>query len=138
MRSTAVRAAKVIIFQLLPPGVRGTDEESIRLERPVILDPCKKEDCDLLAFQADERPILHPLYADDPIAKERVEKSKILLNMGRPPLRELSQKEIRELRRGRRQGKVFRDLAYQFGVSVWTAHRLCKGQLRRTCRKRIL
>jgi|SRR5208337_1455106 len=71
-------------FPLLPPGIRGTDEESIKLEKPVILDPCKKEDCDLLAFQADGRPILHPLYADDPIAKERVETSKILLNIDHP------------------------------------------------------
>jgi len=53
--------------------------------------------------------------------------------LGRPPLRELNQKEIRELRRVRRQGKPFRHLAKQFGVSVWTAHTLCKGQLRQTC-----
>lgn len=71
-------------FPLLPPGIRGTDAESIKLERPVILDPCKKEDCDLLAFQADGRPILHPLYADDQVAKERVETSKILLNIDHP------------------------------------------------------
>jgi hypothetical protein len=71
-------------FPLIPPSVRGTDEESIKLERPVILDPCKKEDCDLLAFQADGRAILHPIYADDPIAKERVETSKILLNIDHP------------------------------------------------------
>ena len=55
--------------------------------------------------------------------------------LGRPPLRELNQKEIRELRRVRRQGKPFRHLAKQFGVSVWTAHTLCKGQLRHTCRQ---
>jgi len=57
--------------------------------------------------------------------------------LGRPPLRDLSQKEMRELRRGRRLGTSFRDLAKQFGVSVWTAHRLCKRQLWRTCRQRI-
>lgn len=38
----------------------------------------------MLAFQADGRPILHPLYADDPVAKERVETSKILLNIDHP------------------------------------------------------
>jgi DNA invertase Pin-like site-specific DNA recombinase len=57
--------------------------------------------------------------------------------LGRPPLRDLSQKEMRELRRGRRLGTSFRDLAKQFGVSVWTAHGLCKRQLWRTCRQRI-
>jgi len=71
-------------FPLLPPGIRGTDESSMKLERPVILDPCKKEDCDLLAFQADGRPILNPVYAADPIAKRRVEESKILLNIDHP------------------------------------------------------
>jgi hypothetical protein len=71
-------------FPLIPPSVRGTDEESIKLERPVILDPCKKEDCDLLAFQADGRPTLNPVYAADLIAKERVEKNKILLNIDHP------------------------------------------------------
>jgi hypothetical protein len=71
-------------FPVIPPSVRGIDDESIKLERPLILDPCRKENCDLLAFQADGRPILHPLYADDPIAKERVETSKILLNLDHP------------------------------------------------------
>jgi hypothetical protein len=50
----------------------------------MILDPCKKEDCDLLAFQADGRPILNPEKATDPLAAERVEKSKILLNLDHP------------------------------------------------------
>ena len=51
---------------------------------PVILDPCKKEDCDLLAFQGDGRPVLNPAYADDPIARRRVEDSKVLLNLDHP------------------------------------------------------
>jgi DNA invertase Pin-like site-specific DNA recombinase len=46
--------------------------------------------------------------------------------LGRPPLRRLTPKEIGELRRERRRQNVpFRNLARQFGVSVWTAHRLC-------------
>lgn len=71
-------------FPLLPPGVRGTDENSVKLERPVLLDPCRKEDCDLLAFQADGRPVLNPANADDPIARRRVEESKVLLNLDHP------------------------------------------------------
>ncbi len=50
-------------------------------------------------------------------------KGKIL---GRPALRRLSRAEIAVLRRERTKRKVpFRTLATQFGVSVWTAHKLC-------------
>ena len=46
--------------------------------------------------------------------------------LGRPPLRKLTRAEVRELRRQRTQHNVpFRDLSKKFGVSVWTAHRLC-------------
>ena len=48
--------------------------------------------------------------------------------LGRPPLRKLSRKESRELKKERVQRNVpFRVLAKKFGVSVWTAHRLCGG-----------
>jgi DNA invertase Pin-like site-specific DNA recombinase len=47
--------------------------------------------------------------------------------LGRPPLRKLTAGETRELRRQRVQHKVpFRVLAKNFGVSVWTAHVLCR------------
>jgi DNA invertase Pin-like site-specific DNA recombinase len=46
--------------------------------------------------------------------------------LGRPPLRELLRTDIQEIRRLReRRGTPFRALAKQFGISVWTAHRLC-------------
>ncbi len=46
---------------------------------------------------------------------------------GRPPLRKLTAGEQRELRRQRVQHKVpFRVLAEKFGISVWSAHRLCR------------
>jgi DNA invertase Pin-like site-specific DNA recombinase len=46
--------------------------------------------------------------------------------LGRPPLRTLSRNETTALRRERVEGKLpFRTLAQKFGVSVWTAHRLC-------------
>ena len=46
--------------------------------------------------------------------------------LGRPPLRTLTGKETADLKRDRRLNKVpFRELAKNFGVSVWTAHRLC-------------
>jgi DNA invertase Pin-like site-specific DNA recombinase len=49
--------------------------------------------------------------------------------LGRPPLRKLTPRETRELRKERVQRNVpFRALAKKFGVSVWTAHRLCAGR----------
>ena len=49
--------------------------------------------------------------------------------LGRPPLRKLTQKEIAELKRlRRRENTPFRELAQKFGVSVWTAHRLCTSR----------
>jgi len=46
--------------------------------------------------------------------------------LGRPPLRALKSMEISQLRRERREGKLpFRTLATRYGISVWTAHRLC-------------
>jgi DNA invertase Pin-like site-specific DNA recombinase len=49
--------------------------------------------------------------------------------LGRPPLRKLSVAEARQLRTDRLQRRVpFRVLAERFGVSVWTAHRLCVGR----------
>ena len=49
--------------------------------------------------------------------------------LGRPPLRKLTRIEVTELRRQRTQRRVpFRDLAKKFGVSVWTAHRMCAGR----------
>src|SRR6266481_4238088 len=49
--------------------------------------------------------------------------------LGRPPLRRLTPKEIAGLRRQHTREKLpFRILAKKFGVSVWTAHRLCAGR----------
>jgi hypothetical protein len=46
--------------------------------------------------------------------------------LGRPPLRKLTRTEVPSLKRQRVRDKIpFRTLARDFGVSVWTAHRLC-------------
>ena len=48
--------------------------------------------------------------------------------LGRPPLRDLDAGEIAKLRRERTRKRIpFRDLAHKYGVSLWTAHRLCGG-----------
>ena len=49
--------------------------------------------------------------------------------LGRPSLRKLSRAESRQLRQERAQRNIpFRALAQKFGVSVWTAHRLCSSR----------
>lgn len=68
-------------FPLLSPGLRASGKNRLRVEKPVILDPCKAGDCDLLAFQSDGRPVLNPVFAADATAAMRVEASKILLNL---------------------------------------------------------
>ena len=47
--------------------------------------------------------------------------------LGRPPLRMLGPKDVAELRKERVRRKVpFRTLAMKYGISVFTAHRLCE------------
>jgi DNA invertase Pin-like site-specific DNA recombinase len=46
--------------------------------------------------------------------------------LGRPPLRKLKGKDVADLRRQRVHEKLsYRALAKKFGISVWTAHRIC-------------
>lgn len=71
-------------FPLLGAGQRASGKNKLRVEKPVILDPCKQADCDLLAFQVDGRPILNPAYTSDPIAIRRVNESLLLLNLDHP------------------------------------------------------
>jgi hypothetical protein len=71
-------------FPLLQPIQRATKNSNLHLERPVILDPCVQADCDLLAFQADGRPVLNPNFATDQIALKRVNESKLILNLDHP------------------------------------------------------
>jgi hypothetical protein len=71
-------------FPLLGLGPRATGRNKLKVEKPLILDPCNESDCDLVAFQADGRPVLNPAHSADPIALRRVEESKILLNLDHP------------------------------------------------------
>lgn len=71
-------------FPLLAPGLRAKGKNKLRNEKPVILDPCKAADCELLAFQTDGRPVLNPVFAGNAVALRRVEESLILLNLDHP------------------------------------------------------
>lgn len=53
------------------------------------------------------------------------------VRLGRPPLKNLTASEIRQLRRDRRRARTsFSTLAHKYGVSVWTAFQLCKRGIR--------
>lgn len=71
-------------FPLLPPGRQATWRLQTRRERPVLLDPCDKNDCDLISFQPDGRPVINPIRSTDTIASERLQESMILLNLDHP------------------------------------------------------
>jgi DNA invertase Pin-like site-specific DNA recombinase len=48
--------------------------------------------------------------------------------LGRPPLRDLEASEISRMKHERKRKQIaYRELARKYGVSVWTAHRLCRG-----------
>ncbi len=51
--------------------------------------------------------------------------------LGRPPLRVLNPRDVAALRKERARTRApFRELAMKYGVSVWTAHKLCRGKER--------
>lgn len=75
-------------FPLLPGSPRATDSPGLATEKPVILDPCSKVDTELLEFLPDGRPVLSRRHFADPIAKLRVEQSKLLLNLDYPTFNE--------------------------------------------------
>jgi len=56
-------------------------------------------------------------------------------SLGRPPLRSLTAAEIKELRKRRKEKRIsYRELAKAFGVTVWTAYKICSSKKKRlTC-----
>jgi hypothetical protein len=72
------------VFPLLAPGKMATSKSDLQDERPLILDPCNRKDCQLVAFQSDGRPVLNPVFAGDAEAVRRLDESKILLNLDHP------------------------------------------------------
>jgi DNA invertase Pin-like site-specific DNA recombinase len=56
-------------------------------------------------------------------------------SLGRPPLRSLTSREVKELRRQRKEKRIsYRELAKAFSISVWSAHRLCSSSKKRGAR----
>lgn len=79
-------------FPLDCAQVRATSKAEFDKENPILLDPCEPEDCALVAFQSDGRPVIHPDFAKDPNACHRMDLSKILLNLDHPEFNKLREK----------------------------------------------
>jgi hypothetical protein len=75
-------------FPLLGGQVHATTKADIAIENPVLLDPCNSNDCDLLEFQPDGRPVVSPSQRDNLDTCYRVEQSKLLLNLDFPTFNE--------------------------------------------------
>ncbi len=95
-------------FPLLAGPDHATTKAEISLEKPVLLDPCNKDDCELLEFQPDGRPVVAADSRENPESCDRVEKSKLLLNLDFPTFnedREALYNQIKQLvERGDRYG----------------------------------
>jgi DNA invertase Pin-like site-specific DNA recombinase len=50
------------------------------------------------------------------------------VKLGRPALTRLSSSDITSMREQRATGVTFREIAKEFGTSVWTVHKLCSQQ----------
>lgn len=51
----------------------------------------------MVAFQADGRPVLDPRYANDPVARRRLEESKLLLNLDHPDFNAQRERLLHEI-----------------------------------------
>ena len=71
-------------FPLLDERVRATGKKATKAERPLLLDPCDKDDCERLSFEADGRPVVSPAFEGNELAEKKVEISKIVLNLDHP------------------------------------------------------
>jgi hypothetical protein len=87
-------------FPLLNNSPHAKSIRELPDEKPVLLDPCNPDDVDLLAFSPDGRPAIAPKFHLDKIAKSRLEKSNLLLNLDYPTFnegREILYNKIKDL-----------------------------------------
>ncbi len=75
-------------FPLIASSQYATCFNDIRNEIPMLLDPCNRDDVELLVFHPDGRPVLSPRFQHDTVARERVETSNLLLNLDYPTFNE--------------------------------------------------
>lgn len=106
---TGLTGGKGDQFPLMGGDAHATTKSEVSTEQPVLLDPCCEDDCALIEFQPDGRPVVSARYRHHPDACFRVEQSKLLLNLDFPTFnedREILYNRIRTLvERGDKYGK---------------------------------
>lgn len=75
-------------FPLRTGSTHATSEAELVNDVGQIIDPCDEDDVKLLAFQPDGRPVVHPAHRDSAEVRQRVEVSKLLLNLDFPTFNE--------------------------------------------------
>jgi len=75
-------------FPLLAGCNHAVNLAEIDDESPVLLDPCNRGDVELLEFLPDGRPVLSQTHAADMVARDRVGRSNLLLNLDFPTFNE--------------------------------------------------
>lgn len=75
-------------FPLVNEANRAHKLTNIRIEQPMLLDPCNRYDCELLSFNPDGRPTIAKRFEHDALAKERVKISNLVLNLDFPTFNE--------------------------------------------------
>jgi hypothetical protein len=85
---TGFKGGKSNQFPLINEQPHARTKEDIAQENPVLLDPCNSNDCDLLEFQPDGRPVVSLKHSDNQVTCYRIEQSKLLLNLDFPTFNE--------------------------------------------------
>lgn len=75
-------------FPLLDGTKHATRLAEISQELPVLLDPCNRQDVELLVFLSDGRPVISPEFSNNATAQIRVKTSNLLLNLDYPNFNE--------------------------------------------------
>ena len=107
--ATGITGGKGDKFPLLNGQSHGTTKAETGPESPVILDPCIEEDCTLLEFQADGRPVVSPGSKANKVDCHRVEQSKLLLNLDFPTFNEDREALYNSIRKLVKRGDSYGD-----------------------------
>ena len=101
-------------FPLLNDQNHAINKAGIAAELPVLLDPCNVDDCSLVEFNSDGRPIISFGQKENEVACLRFDQSKLLLNLDYPSFnedREIIYNKVKKLvERGDRYGQGNPDL----------------------------
>lgn len=75
-------------FPLCNSGMHAINRSEVGSEEPMLLDPCRAGDSELIAFLPDGRAVASPMAASGSIERERVDQSTHLLNLNFPTFNE--------------------------------------------------